>query len=197
MRWGPSYFIIFAGITTLCVTAAPELKTQVKVRLFGQNCMLEGPKTFDNSTLLAIHSISPAQIPPTLNDRQAQITLERLKNVKHLPNELNSYLDALKKHLGALMAFHLGFDAATKSKKTDTFIEKVRPYLKKDAEKSLRETANLIFEEKTAVKSNMQNREELLQSYLQKIEPSPEADFHRIIRKINVHYNCTFEEGFE
>lgn len=201
----------------LQVWAKASPQTEIHVTLLGQPCLLQGP--FDEATLKAVHVIGPAQIYPNLspNDalsssEQARKALEKIRRVTSLPSLLDRYREKLGKRLDAQMIFlenlesiaEKGPKAVSKQAKpgqVPSQVDGIQKLLKSVKSRiqasSLQKLENLLKKLKT-LKNSAQYRdqvEQVFDFYNDSIEPDPEEEFHRAIKKLNIQYTCSFEEN--
>jgi len=129
-------YLLLPPLLALLVNAAHDFlpsnqawAAEVQVTLFGKKCLISGP--FTAKELEAVHSISPEKIPPVFSLKQVREMLDRLRDIKKgsTPALLDSYLDRLKKRLGAIEAFYDGVDAVRTTQKTTAFYEKVNSWI--------------------------------------------------------------------
>ena len=173
--------------------ATPAL-TEIPVTLFGQSCTLSGP--LDQITLQKIHSISPEQLSPAQRGDQIRKVLEKVKKAAGLPPALDHYRERLIERLEALFAFSEIAPTLKKEGKPQGALLSLKKFLKQ-------ETASQEFEtfwKKTearvpASEWNTATLDQLEEIYQKAIEPNPEEDFHRAIRKLKIKYECAYEEG--
>ena len=176
-------------------TRRPATPAGRPVLLFGQPCVLSGP--YEGSVLDTIHSVSPEQIPAIVTDAQAKAGIDRLKKATELPPELERYRDRLSQRLEAQLAFPGALLEAQKSGKSDTFIARVKKFLQgkrgEDFESAFRRAA----QKRKLAQWQKESIQPLRALYDDAIEPHPEADFHSVIQKLGVKYDCSFEEDEE
>ncbi|OFZ37130.1 MAG: hypothetical protein A2070_04115 [Bdellovibrionales bacterium GWC1_52_8] len=176
--------------------AAPSpspLHNEVMVTLFGQPCLLAGP--LDKDVLKAIHTISPEQTfidPSTPSADSIHKVIEKIRNTKNTPSWLENYRVRRLKRLEALFAFTNGLSSAKAAKKSEPLLNAVKPLL---SERLFKKFLALASEVGTK-KSDPNFEIKLMDSFSEMIEPDPEEDFHRSIRRMNVRYSCEFaDEG--
>jgi predicted RNase H-like nuclease (RuvC/YqgF family) len=175
--------------------AKPNTK-EIRVTLFGQPCQLQG--SLDESVLKLIHSVSPAQLYPSHaqsspneaknNTRRA---LEKLRSLRGLPPELDRYRDRLARRLEAQTAFFDGIEASRSSHKAEPLLSLTKRYIAEKSDKKFEALAKKI-ESKPANIAEL--TEQLLDLYNDGIEPDPEEEFHRAIRRLKVEYVCSFDD---
>lgn len=168
---------------------AAKTGSEVPVTLFGNKCVMSGP--FESSVLERIHSISPERIPPALSSKQIQDTLIRLEQVQknEIPAQFSVYLQRSKSRLQALSGFYHGLDLAKKAGKIQPLIESTHGFMPPSAYAEF----DLAAEKLSKDYGNIILRDQLLDVYQRKIEPDPEAEFHRTTKKLKIRYNCNFE----
>lgn len=163
-------------------------QTQVHVKLLGKPCLLQGP--FDEPTLNSIHSIGPDQIYPSFaspdSQEARQTTRQAIDKVKTVNNQLPSVFDRYREKLAKRLEAQLAFLDALKLGKSEGLIKAARKYLEKNAEKRF----ETLLKKKTSAK---ETQDQLFEIYNDGIEPDPEEEFHRALKKLNVQYTCSFE----
>jgi hypothetical protein len=178
--------------------------TEVRISLLGQPCSLQGP--FEENILKLIHSVGPAQIYPILNFKnissslaQAKKSLEKIHSISGLPTSLDRYREKLKKRLGAQVAFMTALlETQKNSKKSDqnsVLLKTVDDYLQ---DRDLKKFESILRKNHTLEKMgplSPDTIEALFEYFNDSIEPDPEAEFHRAIKKLGVQYVCSFEEN--
>lgn len=188
-------FIFFriANATTPSPKPSRLVLNEIQVSLFGQPCLLSGP--VEKPTLQTIHTISPEQIPPGLSLEQLKKAVDKLKKVTSLPAALEPYREQMTLRLEAQIAFFIALENTKKSKKTDS----LQDVIKKHGKTEVGQKAFEVALKKAAAKGDPNHWnsvvvDELTDQYHNAIQPDPEEDFHRVIRKMNIHYSCSFEE---
>jgi hypothetical protein len=176
--------------------AAPQ--NEIRVTLFGQPCLLSGP--VDEASLKLIHSVSPEQMPSArtgnYSAEQARKALERLRKVAGLPSALDRYRERLTKRLEAELAFDEGYEAALKSHQISAWVAGARKYLNEAKLHSFESLAKKAEALKTLDSDRGRElTDQLFELYAEGIEPDPEEEFHRAIKRMNVQYACSFEES--
>jgi hypothetical protein len=200
-------FILFLSAGELpssWATTSPH--TETHVNLLGQPCLLEGP--YDGATLRAIHAIGPAQLYPVLSVsepgqsvEEAKQTLNKIRTTANLPSLLDRYRDKLGKRIEAQIAFLEVVPSAQKTKDLSTFIKvgkrAIRPPGLQQFEGLINKlkTASNAKGPKTNTVSYQESVEQIFDLYNDKIEPDPEEEFHRAIKKLNIQYRCSFEDA--
>lgn len=172
---------------------APVHAKQIKVTLFDQPCLLSGP--FDVTTLTRVHSISPEKVPPHLSSEQARKMLNLL-GPGSFPAVLEKYRESLKKRISAQLAFNDSLAAAQKKTNIEVFLTNIREHIAesrfKDFDVGVRRLST-----KAGTHWGPAFADQLKEFYITMIEPDPEEEFHRAIRRANIHYACAFDEGGE
>ncbi len=171
--------------------------SEIHVILLGQPCLLAGP--FDNTTLELVHSVGPAQIYPNFTNLnqpgtrdQVSRALLKSQNAKKLPNLLERYRERLTSRLQRQLRF---IQALQGQSKIDALLKLGRgaiqgPEIKKF--ESILKPKRGPEEENTV---RPEAAEQLFELYTDAIEPDPESEFHRAIKKLQIQYNCSFEES--
>ena len=172
--------------------------TEIRVNLLGQTCLLEGP--FDESTLKFVHSIGPAQIYPSVSIsdlstalKQTNHALDTLRSSNRLPSLLDRYRKKLGKRFESQIAF---FGSLNGNKEATTSLIKLgKTSLKGKDLKTFESLAkNLYTPEGKRDPHYTETSDQLFEIYNESIERDPEEDFHRAIKKLDIHYVCSFEE---
>ncbi|MGE0616279.1 MAG: hypothetical protein AB7P04_11625 [Bacteriovoracia bacterium] len=168
----------------------------VAVTLFGQPCTLKGPtgsagpSAIDKKSLEAIHAISPAEMPPIQSQQQAKTLLDRLQKATALPPELKNYTDQFKSHVNAYITYFDAIAAAKKEKSAKVFLDQVQPVLRARGAARLKKLAQGFGKDIT-----YGFLEEMNDAFSEATTPRPEAEFHRTIKRLGIHYSCSFEGG--
>ncbi|MEK7396186.1 MAG: hypothetical protein AAB116_04560 [Candidatus Poribacteria bacterium] len=192
---GKSFLFIFLIVCAFkpAVSGAsnsPTPSSEITVNLFGQPCLLTGP--LDKETLKIIHSISPEQLYPHEPEYASTMqALKKLRAVKSLPPSLDRYKDRLAKRLEAQLSFFEGLATAKKPGKIP-FLNAVKPHIKGNSSAFTSAVNKLVFSEAS---NNQEKLDTVFELYNEIIEPDPEEDFHRAIKKLNVQYTCVFEDS--
>jgi hypothetical protein len=207
-----------APVLALALPAAwsAAFAAQIHVTLFSQPCELQGPQ--DEATLQAIHAASPEQVHPPLTEtpteEQVRKGLEKLRAAKPLPAALEIYRERSVRRLEAEVAFFEGWTQARKARGADALLDAVKKHLRAGppAAEFTTLARKLLGAAKGAPKGgaagqapaaemsggkdpfNSENQGKLYEVLGRSIEPDPEEEFHRTIRKMRVQYVCTFEE---
>jgi hypothetical protein len=177
----------------------PAAATEVRVTLLGQPCMLQGP--YSEESLKLIHTLGPAQIYPNLStpdvpgtEGQVQASLAKLHNIKNLPNVLDRYREQLTLRLQHQLLFLRSLQGGQPA----AALLKLGKTVLKDQELKKYEIIGkklaLLTKGTPAFHSTI---EDLFESFNEGIEPDPEPEFHRAIKKLKIQYNCSFEENDE
>jgi hypothetical protein len=186
------------GLQVLPVSAAAPTTNSIKVSLFGQPCLLEGP--FSASVLGATDAISPGKIYPEYLDihslsssvSQARRSLETLQKTATVPAGLDRYRERATKRLQAQMAFLGALEKAIAAKKATPMVELFQQSSLQVDTKKKKDLAALAPK---ALDPKLQ--EQLFELFNDAIEADPEEEFHRAIRHMNIKYVCSFEESGE
>ncbi|MCM2276805.1 MAG: hypothetical protein NDJ89_01860 [Oligoflexia bacterium] len=178
--------------------AASRPRAEIKVSLFSQPCLLQGP--LDESSLASIHAISPEQTYAVLSMedvrkdsvQQLKGNLEKLRKAQPLPQALERYRDRLARRLEAQIAFLEGLQAAQAQKSSAPLIAVVKKHLQGKVTKPFESAATKLDRPGGAADPAVAER--LYEIYGDLIEADPEEEFHRGIQKLNVQYVCAFDE---
>lgn len=181
-------------------TPGPAKTTRLPVKLFEQPCVLQGP--LDEATLKAIHQISPNQLgPPQSADAsidKAKKSLERLKAAKGFPSSFDKYRDRQAKRLEAQITFLKALQEGKASKKAAPVLAAGKVLLKPKALAAFETLAKKMETPEAATDAGMRGLlEQLFEQFNEAVEADPEEDFHRALRKLNVEYDCAFEDSGE
>ena len=183
------------ALSLSCLIASFEMTSlahaaQVRVNLLGQPCVLKGP--FEVTTLELIHSIGPAQIYPNFTDLSSpqikhQLTraLNTLQNTKKLPPLLEPYRERLTRRLKKQQLFI----QALQGSKPTTALAQLGPGVIPATE--LKKFQSLVQTKRL----RPQIIEQAFEIFNNSIEPDPESEFHRMIKKLQIEYQCSFEEN--
>jgi hypothetical protein len=169
--------------------------TEIRVSLFGQPCVLQGPA--DERTLRLIHSLSPEQLYPqrdtSLASAPTRRALDKLHSISGAPAALDRYRERLGKRLEAQVALLETLESFQKTHKPTPVYAVGKKYL---AGRRLKEfDAAIKKAEGTKVSSSA--ADSIFDAFSDGIEPDPEEEFHRAIHRMNVQYTCSFEETGE
>lgn len=189
----------FLGLQSASIAS---LRTEVHVTLLGQPCLIQGP--FVELILKSIHSIGPAQIYPTLSLQnipvsleQSRKALEKIRLSSSLHSLLDRYREKLRKRLEAQVAFMTALLQSQKVNQSIVLLKTASQYLQG---RDLRTFEGLLKKNHLSEKANLTNAENLdslFDLFNEAIEPDPEAEFHRAIKKLGIQYICSFEENDE
>jgi hypothetical protein len=188
-----------AAPPTSSPSPAPTLtpKTQTRVKLFTQDCLLIGP--FSEAVLQSIHSISPEKMPQkeTLlpNGEAARKFLETVKKASGLPPGLDRYRERLAKRLEAWVAFFNGLKPAGTPLKPDALLTSAKGSIQGPSGQQFEALARKLAKTEKGAAWSSASMEQLLAAYDLAIEPDPQEEFHRAIGKMDVRYNCSFDEN--
>lgn len=174
--------------------ASPTKKNEVKVLLFGQPCLLQGP--LDDETLRAIHSLSPEQIDSLASNQPSgdsiRKSLQKLRSAQGLPPVLDRYREKLLKRFEALLAFVDGWEAAKRSSKSSPLLKATQSLLNGKRVKDFQTLATKLDSPDSAKTGLFDS---LMEIYSEMIEPDPEEEFHRAIRRLDIQYACSFDDS--
>jgi hypothetical protein len=174
---------ILSGPLGLFLVPSLARATDLRVNLFGQPCVLQGP--VDAKSLKAIHSLSPEQIYPSRDGPLAtdptRQALDRLKT-STIPTALEPYRERLTKRLQAQLALLEAIDSYRKIKKPAPLLEAAGTFLKG---KRLKEFEVL------AKKGDIESAFDLFSDGIEAADP--EEEFHRAIGRMKVQYTCSFD----
>jgi hypothetical protein len=193
-------YIIFLNIistfSTLALPLAQASKsplTEIRVSLFGQPCVLQGP--LDEKSLRAIHSLSPEQLYPSLEGALSAApirrALEKLRNATGLPSSLDRYRDRLAKRFEAQVEFLEALETAKKTTQSTALSTALKAVAKKHL--SAKRFQEFESQMKTALRSR-DSSDVLFETFNEGIEADPEDEFHKTIHRMNIQYTCTFED---
>lgn len=188
---------VFAGSVVPTQADDPGAKKQeIKVTLFGQSCMMNGP--FQKSTLQWIHDISPEKLPPELTLDQMKKVRSKLASPTSVSPEIDLYRDHLRKRVSARIAFAEAVREAKKkgnnAKSFDTFMVNVKEHINPIQLSSFETSMRKVFAERSLT-WNDEWVGVLKERYEGVIQPETEEEFHKAIRKANVQYSCDFDES--
>jgi hypothetical protein len=197
MKTARSLVIFYLGYLILgaSVAGAAPSGHQIKVTLFDQPCILQGP--VDEATLKTIHSISPEQIHPTfsLNESSTSVKscLDKLRAIKEVPSALDTYREQLTKRLEAEAAFLKGIEAVNKYQKSEGLIAPTKSFLPAAKQKTFEALASKLEAKNLSPAQRKETIQNLFNTYSDAMPTDPEEEFHRAIHKLKVQYVCTFE----
>jgi hypothetical protein len=159
--------------------------------LFGKKCRLVGAG-LTKVQLQSIHSVSPEKVPLAFSGKQVQEALDQFNEIKKgtLPAQLEVYFDRVKKRLTALSVFYAALDEARNNNKPDVILTKVQPHIGTHSLTELK----VQIDKLSANWNDSTLRDQAIDVYQKMIEPDPEAEFHRVIKRMKVSYACRFEE---
>lgn len=195
----PKTLAIAITLALIPTWAAGAANTQLQVKLFGQPCTLQGPTTDD--VLRAIHAVSPEQVIPILESEdlresgiaKVQKSLGQLREQKSVPSQLDRYREQLIRRLEAYRSYIEGVLAARANRSPEVLVKTVRKHLKGATKAAKRFEAEVKRMPPGPLSAEAALK--LLDLYGDAIEPDPEEEFHRSIRRMNVRYVCTFDES--
>jgi hypothetical protein len=196
-----SYRVGFQWLAAVCLLlllstsmsfAAKSKKAELQVSLFGQPCVLSGPVS--PATLKALHAISPEQTPPPSTGAQARQVLEQLKKGgTTVPAFLERYREKLRRWFQAQAAFHDSLAEARKSGKADALATGTREHLLPRQAESF--SAKVKAEALPPSSWTESTVDQLKAAYDVSIDPMPEEEFHRVIEKAGIRYQCDFGDA--
>mgnify|MGYP001596819918 CR=1 FL=1 len=189
-----SMIIFFALPLFVSVTQAdvPPAQQEIKVTLFGQPCIMEGP--FLATTLREIHAISPEQVPAKQNLATLKNTIVHVKQTKGVPSQLDAYRARLLRRLEAQFTFLEQYVVLKRTGNANAFLEAVTPHLSSGAAPFKTKFAEMAAKAPPK-KWKKTDLEELTNIFELGIEPYPEEAFHQSIDRLKVRYNCSFDEA--
>lgn len=183
-----SLLILLASHAAQMAEAAPARAAELRVQLFGQPCLLQGP--LEEESLKRVHAISPEQLFPApaeeLTLAQLKAAASKLQSSGPYPAALDPYRAKLGRRLDAQIAFSEAREELARGKKDSPALSRLRKLYKGPAWKAL---------EAGLRKGN--DAEKLSELFFEGIEPDPEEDFHRGIQRLGIRYDCAFEEQKE
>jgi hypothetical protein len=182
------------------VFAKTTPKTQeIRVFLLGQLCLIQGP--FEQATLKRIHDIGPAQIYPNLSSLgppqekvQIQDASKKLRT-SPVPALLDRYKEKLLNRFDAQIAFLDALNSYRKTLKAGIILKTGKDHLREKDFKKFQLLVNKLGSSSPTSAKGREMLEQLFDLYNEAIEPDPESEFHRAIKKLNVQYTCSFEES--
>lgn len=187
--------ILAASSSAEPASAAPS--AELKVSLFGQPCVLQGP--VDAKILKAIHSLSPEQLyperGPTLLADPTRRALDKLKATP-VPSALDRYRERLTRRLEAQAVLLDSLESFRKTHKPAPVLAIARKYL---AGKQLKEFESALKRAEPVKDLASERGRDVLDvvfdAFSERIEADPEEEFHRAIHRMQVQYTCSFEEN--
>lgn len=176
--------------------------TEIKVQLFGQPCLLieTAELTVSRITenqLKTIHSISPEQLPPPTTVDEARKLKTKIQAGGKIPASLDRYHDLILKRVDGLIVF---FQAAAKfkqNKNASQLLGSVKPFLNERRVKNFDRELKRYHGKNAPAKITEPMLEELRDYYEENSNfptTTVEEEFHRAIARMNIRYQCTFEE---
>jgi hypothetical protein len=178
--------------------AADKKMSEIKVELFNQPCLLQGPA--DLSVLRQIHAISPEQLFPPSHDKASvknqqdtfRKSLRYMKSNVKLPQEFQKYTQRMERRLEAFVAL---FDGLEKMKKTQNTKELITAVGSHFQNKTGNEFTKIVNELKPNLKEvSNDTLDTLKQAIKNGIEPDSEEDFHKALLRAGIQYNCAMDE---
>jgi hypothetical protein len=188
-----------ASLALFALSAEAATPTRIPVKLFGQPCMLEGPLTQD--VLKSVHSVSPEEICSPFGvertPEETRAAVDKLKNVSGLPSALDRYREKLTRRLKAELAFLESLPQSKKAKSQVQLVEATKEYVFLAKRRELETLAKTLTTQTLDAVKKKELTGQLYDFYGESIDASPEDEFHRAIRTLNVQYICSFEESDE
>ena len=173
---------------------------EIRVTLLGQPCTLSGP--FSTAQLSAIHAIGPAQIYPNINppnlpeaEKNAKKALSTLTQTKHTPATFDRYKQNLSQRLDAQIAFLHALKESQKQLSTSPLLKVIEAYTKNKNSKLYPQSVKKLAGIDLKTPQSNQLIEESFEQFNEEIEPDPEQEFHRALKKLRIQYKCSFEES--
>lgn len=166
---------------------------EIKVSLFGQPCTLSGP--FNESTLMAVHAVSPERIPAQQSLSSVKTALGQVRQAKDLPPALQTYQGRLIRRLETQFRFLEQLMLLKKAGDSKTFLEVTSKLVTAPAP-----YRSLLEREITQVpprKWNAATLARVTETFETGIEPYPEEEFHRTIERAGIRYGCSFDAPSE
>lgn len=186
--------LLLASIFFASGASAGESTHSIRVTLFGQPCLLEGPTS--EAVLKTIHSISPEQVYPTFEpggkSAKVKAALEKLRAGKDVPNGLDLYREQLTKRLEAQTAFLKALEESQQQKKAEPLLMGTKVFFSEAKYKSF-ETAAKRLESGLNASQRKEVLEQLFNSFGETLPSDPEEEFHKAIHRMKVQYICSFE----
>jgi hypothetical protein len=198
---GISGIVLSGSVSIAHAAPATEKDTQdnhqIKVSLFGQPCVLEGP--MGEGVLKSIHAISPEQLYPTFEPGEtadsAKKALEKLHATKDLPSAFDTYREGLGKRLEAEFAFLNRIVSAHRDDRADLLLADAKKFIPEAKQKNFETIAMKLEAKDIPHPQKKQVVQELFDFYGDAIPAAPEEEFHRAIHQLKVQYVCAFEEN--
>lgn len=175
----------------LAIGTQPAAAEQVQVLLFGNPCLLAGPKgSFSSDQLLAIHRISPEQTPSGAETGDLRHFIERLKGEKRVPEKFSKYRSRRIELLEKRLRFEEAVTGVHRTADKTVFAEATKPLIHP------RRHPLLLRKLDAALKAGPSQRawDEVRETFVEFSGPDGEEDFHRALRQLQVHYQCSFED---
>ncbi|MEN9722376.1 MAG: hypothetical protein RJB38_362 [Pseudomonadota bacterium] len=176
---------------TLCAPALGGPTKSITVLLFGQPCELSGKESgLTEKQLRALHQISPEQTPSTESIATLKSSIERLKSTEDVPDALAHYRHQRSQFLKNRLKFEEALAAVHQNGQVKAFADTTRDLL------PARRHPALIKKLEAALRSGPSVRawESVRESFIDYSGPDGEETFHRILRRMKIQYQCTFEE---
>lgn len=168
----------------------------IRVTLFGQPCMLEGP--VETSVLKTVHAISPEQVYPTFEPGEKSTTvksaLEKLRTAKEVPNGLELYREQLGKRLENQAIFLSSLEESQRQKKPELLLTGVKPFFSDGRYKVFEGTAKKL-DGNLSAGQRKEVLEQLFTSFSDILPSDPEDEFHKAIHRMKIQYVCSFEDS--
>ena len=179
---------------------SPTQEMQISVNLLGQPCTLSGP--FQSEQLKTIHAVGPAQLypnlsPPNLPDaeKNARKALQILTQSKLLPTHFDRYQRSLSQRLRAQIEFLQALNESQKQLNPSPLIKVLEAHVKMKNPKLYEQSAKKLSHLNLKIPTSSQIIEQIFEDFNEEIEPDPEQEFHRALKKLNIQYKCSFEES--
>lgn len=176
---------------------AATASKEIRITLFGQPCLLQGP--LDEKSLRTIHSLSPDQLYPTrensLSSAPTRRALEKLRSITEAPAGLDRYRERLAKRLDAQLILLGAIESLRSDSKAGPLLAAAKSKLtgkrQKDFEIAVKKA------EATKSLSKAETLDALFDIFSDGIEADPEEEFHRSILRMGAQYACSFENTGE
>jgi hypothetical protein len=189
-----------AGLACLATghkARAAAASKEIRITLFGQPCLLQGP--LDEKALRTVHSLSPDQLYParenTLAAGPTRRALEKLRGTTGAPAGLDRYRERLAKRLEAQLLLLTAIETSRADGKAASLLAASKAKLSGKRQKEFDAAAKKAETAKTLTKA--ETLDALFDSFSDGIEPDPEEEFHRSIQRMGVQYACSFENTGE
>ena len=185
--------LFLIGILTVATNslANDTRKLEIKVTLFGQPCTLSGQ--FTEVQLKAIHAISPEKIPPSVSLEQAKESDRALRKSNELPPPLEPYREKLAKRVSAQLALKEALAQSRKLGNSEAIVAIAKKNLQPKPLKEFQTTLSKLTAKQKISTWNSDSTDEISDLFDNLIEPHPEEEFHRTIKRLDVKYTCSFE----